>query len=141
RGLIHDGRLAALEVRVSDRPGALAALTALVGEEGANILQLAHRRGAEGLLLTEVLVELTLETRGHEHVKTIVAALRGAGATGSARRAPWWPGRATWRVPGPAARETSRCASASSGATPSAACTAGRPSPARTSRSTTWSPA
>jgi threonine dehydratase len=79
RGLIHDGRLAMLEVRVKDRPGALAALAALLGEEGANILQLDHRRGSRSLRITEVEVQLTLETRGHEHVEAIVASLSEAG--------------------------------------------------------------
>jgi threonine dehydratase len=79
RGLIHDGRLAELVVCVQDRPGALAAVTALLAEEGANILQLDHRRGSAGLRITETEVELTLETRGQKHVRAIVAAFKKAG--------------------------------------------------------------
>jgi threonine dehydratase len=85
RGLTNDGRLARLEVRVKDRPGSLAALTACVGERGANILQLDHRRGTQGLWLTEAEVELTLETRGRAHVDELVDALISAGY--SVRRA------------------------------------------------------
>jgi threonine dehydratase len=79
RGLINDGRLARLEVRVPDRPGALAALTALLAERGANVLALDHRRGGRGLWITEAEIALELETRGRSHVRELVAALDAAG--------------------------------------------------------------
>ncbi|MEX2583898.1 MAG: threonine ammonia-lyase [Gemmatimonadota bacterium] len=79
RGLVNDGRLALLEVRVQDRPGALAALTARIAEKGANILRLDHRRGTQGLWLTEAEVELLLETRGRAHVDELVEFLSNAG--------------------------------------------------------------
>lgn len=79
RGLVNDGRLARLEVRVQDRPGALAALTARIADKGANILRLDHRRGTQGIWLTEAEVELLLETRGRAHVDELVDALISAG--------------------------------------------------------------
>jgi threonine dehydratase len=79
RGLINDGRLARLDVRIQDRPGALAALTARIAERGANILRLDHRRGTQGLWLTEVEVEIILETRGRAHVDELVDVLISAG--------------------------------------------------------------
>jgi threonine dehydratase len=79
RGLTKDGRLARLKLRVSDRPGALARLTAIVAEASANVLHLDHRRGAPGLGLTEAEVLLTVETRGHDHVRQLEAALRAEG--------------------------------------------------------------
>ncbi len=79
RGLEKDGRLANLEVRLHDRPGALAALTALTAEKGANILRLDHRRGAHGLWLTEAEVTLTLEMRGQSHVQELIDSLHAAG--------------------------------------------------------------
>jgi threonine dehydratase len=79
RGLINDGRLTRLEVRVQDRPGALAALTARIADRGANILRLDHRRGTQGLWLTEAEVELLLETRGRSHVDELVDILISAG--------------------------------------------------------------
>ena len=77
--LINDGRMARLDVRVQDRPGALAALTACIAEKGANILRLDHRRGTQGLWLTEAEVELLLETRGRAHVDELVDSLIAAG--------------------------------------------------------------
>jgi threonine dehydratase len=79
RGLIMDGRQTRLSVRLPDRPGALAALTARVAETGANILDLEHRRGMVGLALTEASVVLMLETRGREHAAEIVERLRRQG--------------------------------------------------------------
>lgn len=79
RGLVNDGRLARLEIMIQDRPGALAALTARLGEMGANILRLDHRRGTQGVWLTEVEVEITLETRGRAHVDEMVDSLVSAG--------------------------------------------------------------
>ncbi|MDR0787468.1 MAG: threonine ammonia-lyase [Gemmatimonadota bacterium] len=81
RGLINDGRLARLRVRVLDRPGALAALSARLAERGANVLGLDHRRGSQGLWLTEAEVEITIESRGREHVDEIVDSLTSAGYT------------------------------------------------------------
>jgi threonine dehydratase len=44
RGLVKDGRLVRLRVRLRDRPGALARLTAVVAEARANILRIEHDR-------------------------------------------------------------------------------------------------
>jgi threonine dehydratase len=79
RGLVQDGRQAYLTVRLKDRPGALAALTARVAESGANVVSLEHRRAAGGLWVTEAEVALTLETRGRGHVDELVRSLGEAG--------------------------------------------------------------
>jgi threonine dehydratase len=79
RGLVNDGRVAHFDVKLRDRPGALAALTALLAEKGANVLRLDHRRGTHGLWVTEAEVALTLETRGAAHVAELADALAAAG--------------------------------------------------------------
>jgi threonine dehydratase len=79
RGLMKDGRLAEVRVRVKDRPGALATITRLVAEGGANILHLVHRRGMADAALTEAEIVLMLELRGHEHAEAIRALLRREG--------------------------------------------------------------
>jgi threonine dehydratase len=79
RGLVQDGRMTHLSVRVKDRPGALAALTATLAETGANVLSLEHRRGHRGLWVTEAQIALALETRGRDHVDAIVAKLVSRG--------------------------------------------------------------
>lgn len=79
RGLVQDGRLAHMRVRVKDRPGTLARLTALLAETGANVRKLDHSRDTATLWVTEAEIDLTLETRGRGHVEQIVARLEDAG--------------------------------------------------------------
>ncbi|HEX5811615.1 MAG TPA: threonine ammonia-lyase, partial [Pseudonocardia sp.] len=58
---------------------ALAALLRLIGEQGANVLDVAHSRISEALHLGEVDVAVSLETRGHQHIADLSEALRAAG--------------------------------------------------------------
>jgi threonine dehydratase len=78
-GLVAAARYLALRVRVRDRPGALAALLAQIGEQGANVIDVAHSRIAGALPLGDVDIDVTLETRGPQHRAAVVAALRAAG--------------------------------------------------------------
>jgi threonine dehydratase len=78
-GMAAGSRYVALDIRISDRPGALAALLTLIGEQGANVLDVAHSRISEALPLDEVDVAVSLETRGPEHSAALVGALRSAG--------------------------------------------------------------
>ncbi len=79
RGLVVDGRMARLRVTVRDRPGSLAELTKVVGDLGANVLEIRHRRAFADITVGDVEVVMHLETRGKEHVKEIVAALEAVG--------------------------------------------------------------
>jgi threonine dehydratase len=82
--VIHHGmavaaRYVELRIRIADRPGALAALLTLIGEQGANVLDIAHSRISGALPLGEVDVAVSLETRGAQHIDDLVRALRAAG--------------------------------------------------------------
>ena len=73
------GRRLALLTRVSDRPGSLARLLTLIGETGANLLEVEHVREGLDLHVRETAVQLVLETRGREHAQAVRAAIAGAG--------------------------------------------------------------
>jgi threonine dehydratase len=88
RGLAKDGRLVRFEVQLPDEPGALAALLAEVGRQSANVIEVHHERTFSDLGLARVMVELTLETRGAEHVRQLEEALRAQGFEVSIRSAP-----------------------------------------------------
>jgi threonine dehydratase len=75
RGLIRMGRKIHLKVQISDRPGSLSKLTALIGSLKANILQATHDRSDVTIKLDETEVGLILETRGPEHSAEVIAAL------------------------------------------------------------------
>jgi len=79
RGLVRTGRLLRFSVVLSDRPGALAKLTAAIGEMDANILHIVHDRLSTGLPLTQSRVDLSLETRGQEHSRRIKNHLKRNG--------------------------------------------------------------
>jgi threonine dehydratase len=79
RGLVTDGRLGRLAVRLRDRPGALARLTALIAEERANILHIEHDRAFSRGAIGETAVELTLETSGGAQIDAVTRRLEAAG--------------------------------------------------------------
>ncbi len=73
------GRRFVLLARLSDRPGSLARLLALVGQLGANLLDVEHIREGFDLHVRETAVQLVLETRGPEHTAAVSRAVRDAG--------------------------------------------------------------
>ena len=79
RGMVRAGRLARLKVGSRDIPGALARITAVVADAGANIDEVHHQRAFSALSAQNVEIELVLQTRGHEHVTEVLEHLRDAG--------------------------------------------------------------
>lgn len=79
RGMSAAGRYLMVRVLLSDRPGALAALTKAVADLAINVLEVEHHRSGLALRVDEVQVLLTLETRGHRHGMEIMAQLGEAG--------------------------------------------------------------
>jgi threonine dehydratase len=73
------GRRSVLLARLPDRPGSLALLLSLVGELGANLLDVEHIREGFDLHVRESAVQLVLETRGADHAVEVVRAVREAG--------------------------------------------------------------
>jgi len=78
-GLVAAGRFLSLRVAISDRPGSLAGLLAVLATTGANVLDVEHSRTGRGLHVDEVEVALQLETRGAAHGGEVLAALATAG--------------------------------------------------------------
>jgi threonine dehydratase len=79
RGLVADGRLTRLMVKVPDRPGSLSRLTNIVAGVGANVLEIAHRRAFADISVGDVEIVLHLETRGRDHVEQIIGILESEG--------------------------------------------------------------
>jgi threonine dehydratase len=73
------GRRLVVFTRLPDRPGSLAGLLALVGEQNANLLEVEHVREGVDLHVRESAIQLVLETRGREHAQRVLAALGAAG--------------------------------------------------------------
>lgn len=78
-GLVAAGRFMSMQVRIPDRPGELARLLGVLGDSGANVLDVEHSRTGAGLHVDEVSVGLQLETRGRPHGDEVLAHLDRAG--------------------------------------------------------------
>jgi threonine dehydratase len=79
RGLVVEGRRVMIAVRVPDRPGMLAGVLAAVAAERANVLEVHHNRAFLQGAIGDTEIDLTLETRGPEHIDALLAALKGKG--------------------------------------------------------------
>ncbi|MDA8310727.1 MAG: threonine ammonia-lyase [Actinomycetota bacterium] len=73
------GRRLVVLARISDRPGYLARLLGVIGEQGANLIDVDHLREGYDLHVRETEVQLVVETRGPEHARRVLDAARDAG--------------------------------------------------------------
>jgi threonine dehydratase len=73
------GRRLVVWTVVPDRPGALAALLRIVGEHGANVVDVEHIREGVELHVRETAIELVLQTDGPAHGELIMDAIRAEG--------------------------------------------------------------
>lgn len=75
RGLVQDGRLILLRIHLLDKPGALADLTKLIASHRVNIVNTLYNRSYYGVNLGDTAIDITMETRGREHVEELLSAL------------------------------------------------------------------
>jgi threonine dehydratase len=78
-GLAAAGRYLTLRVVMADRVGALAAFTTQLAALGLNVLDVEHHRSGRELAVSEVEVQVTVETRDFAHHAEVVAALTAGG--------------------------------------------------------------
>jgi threonine dehydratase len=78
-GLAGAGRYLTLRVVGTDRPGTLAAFTAELARLGLNVLDVEHHRSSPLLGVSEVEVEVTVETTNEQDHRRVIAALTAAG--------------------------------------------------------------
>lgn len=79
RGLASSGRYLKMRIPLPDRPGQLARTSEIVADENANVVEVLHTRHGTGLQISQVELELHIETRGPEHADQVLEALRREG--------------------------------------------------------------
>ena len=79
RELVRAQRLVSLRIVGDDRPGLLGKVSALIGQHGANIIEVAHNRLALDVPAKGAEFDLLIETRDAQHTEEIVDALRAEG--------------------------------------------------------------
>ena len=78
-GLAAAARYTKLRILLPDVPGQLVRTATIVAEQNANVIEVIHTRHATELPVSEVELELHIETRGAEHGEQVAEALREAG--------------------------------------------------------------
>jgi threonine dehydratase len=79
RGLAASDRYLKLRLMLPDRPGQLARIAELISEANANVVEVLHTRHGRNALISDVEIELSIETRGPEHVQRVLRHLIDAG--------------------------------------------------------------
>jgi threonine dehydratase len=79
RELERNDRVAAFRMTIKDQPGILGRISTRLGDMGANILEVSHRRLYLDVPAKGASLDVTVETRDSEHANEILAALREEG--------------------------------------------------------------
>ncbi len=79
RELERESRIVSFRLTIADRPGVLGPIATLLGELGANILEVEHRRLFLDVPAKGAKVDITVETRDYEHSLQIMRALTRGG--------------------------------------------------------------
>ena len=84
----REGRLSRLTIDIPDQPGQLAKVSAVIGEAGANIIEVYHQRVFTDLPAKGTELHLVIETRDRAHLQASTTALRAAGYTVTVKGSP-----------------------------------------------------
>ncbi|AHB48886.1 threonine dehydratase [Hyphomicrobium nitrativorans NL23] len=79
RELAREGRLSRLTIDIPDRPGELSRVSGLVGQAGANIVEVYHQRVFTDLPARGTELNLVIETRDRTQLQAVLTQLEAAG--------------------------------------------------------------
>lgn len=78
-GLVSRGRILCFTVDLPDTPGQLLLIARILTEQRANVIKLEHNQFKAIDRVSNVQLEVTAETNGHEHIATIINELEKVG--------------------------------------------------------------
>ena len=81
RSLVRDGRISRLRFEIDDTPGQLSDISRLIGESGANVIEVIHQRIMQTISLKRAELDIVIEARDQIHTHEIVEVLRKKGFT------------------------------------------------------------
>jgi threonine dehydratase len=79
RALVREKRLASIRIIGDDRPGLLALVSKIIGDNGANIMEVAHNRLALDVPAKGAEFDILIETRDAQHTQDVIDALTAEG--------------------------------------------------------------
>ncbi len=79
RSLVRENRLTSVRIIGDDRPGLLALVSTVIGDAGANIIEVSHNRIALDVPAKGAEFDIMIETRDAQHTQDVIQALTDAG--------------------------------------------------------------
>jgi threonine dehydratase len=79
RGMVREGRMTRLTIKISDTYGQLAKISDIISKERANIIEVYHNRLLEEMTAREATLDMVIETKNRDHIKVILEKLGKAG--------------------------------------------------------------
>jgi threonine dehydratase len=79
RGLVASDRYMTLRIGLPDRPGQLAVVSSVIADANANVVEVLHTRHGTGTQISEVQIDISVETRGKAHQAALLERLQSAG--------------------------------------------------------------
>jgi len=79
RGLVRDGRITRLRFEIDDTPGQLSDISRILGEAGANVIEVIHQRMMQAVPLKKAELDVVIEARDKQHVLEIEKTLKEHG--------------------------------------------------------------
>ena len=79
RGLLSAGRTCNLCIELMDKPGQLCEVASIIADLGANVISVHHEKASEKMDINGCFLRMVLETKNHNHILKVKAALESAG--------------------------------------------------------------
>ena len=71
RGLLKSGRLCKLAIELTDKPGQLRDLSAIIASYGANVVSVNYEHAGKGTDVNSCIISMELETKNKAHIKEV----------------------------------------------------------------------
>lgn len=79
RGLLKEGRQGRFNIELTDHPGELKRISAVIADLGGNVISVRHDRSGEESNITACTLSIGIETRNRAHFNEIRSAIMKAG--------------------------------------------------------------
>ena len=79
RGLLKSGRLCKLSIALTDKPGQLRDISAIIASFGANVVSVNYEHAGKGTDVNSCIISLELETKNSQHINQVKEGLTSQG--------------------------------------------------------------
>lgn len=79
RGLLKSGRLCKLSIELSDKPGQLRDMSAIIAKCGANVVSVNYEHAEKGSDVNNCIIRIEMETKNKAHIEEVRNGLTAAG--------------------------------------------------------------